>query len=66
MRSNPFENTGERSNFDRTVVRNDFVILTVALRSYSNVRTGLPGGLITKHTQCLHKAQAVDITRQSH
>ena len=57
---------GKSAGFDRMMIGDDFVIFTVALRCYPDVRTLLPRRFITQNSERLDQARPVDITRKPH
>jgi hypothetical protein len=66
MSGDSLENAGERTSLDRMMVRDYFVVFAVSLRGYANVRTFLPGRLITKNAKRLDQTRSVNVAWQSH
>jgi|HubBroStandDraft_1064217.scaffolds.fasta_scaffold327556_2 hypothetical protein len=63
MRGNTFENARERSCLDRMMIWDYFVILTVSLSCYANVRACLTSRFLTQYTKRLNELRAVDVAR---
>ncbi len=59
-------NAGKRAYFNRVVIGYDLVVLTIALCSDPDMRSGLPSCLISNRFQRLYEAFAVNVPRQLH
>jgi hypothetical protein len=66
MSGDSLENAGERTRLNRMMVRDYFVVFAVSLRGYANVRTFLPGRLITENAKRLDQVRSVNVAWQSH
>ncbi len=55
-----------RSHLKWLMAGNDFVILSINLRGYTDVGTLLAGGLISQNSQSLDQTSAVDVAREFH
>ena len=58
---NVLEDAGEGSGLERRMVGNDFVILTIALRRYADVRSSLARWGVTEGGESFYQARAVNI-----